>query len=88
MPAFLPGLDGLQDRDPQLYEIITAMNQQLPPPGSVSLKAAPVQQGTVAPATNVAAPPGTVYFQLDGSGAVTAKFLKTAGNDANGWVSY
>lgn len=87
MPAFVPGLDGIQNTDPNLYEVLTAMNQQIPSPGAVSLKAQPIQQGTVAPATNVAAPPGVLYFQLDSSGALVARWLKTTGTDANGWVA-
>jgi hypothetical protein len=79
---FLPNLEDFANRDPLLYETLTQLQQAIPtvPPPQV-------MSGVNAPAGNTPASPNTVFYQLDNSGAVTAKFLKTSGNDANGWVS-
>jgi hypothetical protein len=79
---FLPNLEDFANRDPLLYETLTQLQQAIPtvPPPQV-------MSGVNDPTNNLVASPNTVFYQTDNTGAVTAKFLKTSGTDATGWVS-
>lgn len=83
MPVPLLDLNSFADKDPLLYETLYQMNQAILPPTPAS-----VMSGVSNPTNSLAAPPNTVFYQTDAGGTtVTAKFLKTAGEDANGWVT-